>query len=76
LRLAGGGQRAKERIRIAVRAIVENRSDKKLTRMGVVVLHVKTVLMICGTRLYGAVTSENALVMLKPLWRSRILIIS
>jgi hypothetical protein len=65
LQLACGGQQANERIRIAVRALFENRSDKKLTRMGLVMLHVQTVLMICGTRLNGAVTSKNALVMLK-----------
>ena len=53
------------KIRIAAGALFENRSDNKLARISVVMLHVKTVVMISSTRLDGTVTSKNALVMLK-----------
>lgn len=58
-------QQAKEKIRIAAGAFFENRSDNKLTRISMVMLYVKTVVMIFSTRLNRAVTSQNAFVMLK-----------
>ena len=45
--------------------LFENRSDNKLARISMVMLYIKTVLMIFSTRLNGAVTSQNALVMLE-----------
>ena len=44
---------------------LENRSDNELARISMVMLYIKTVLMIFSTRLNGAVTSQNALVMLE-----------
>ena len=61
----GARQQTKKRIRIAASALFENRSDYKLARISLVMLHVKTVVMIFSTRLNGAVTSQKALVMLK-----------
>jgi hypothetical protein len=58
-------QQAKEKIWIAAGALFENRSDNKLTRISMVMLYVETVLIIFRTRLNGAVTSQNALVMFK-----------
>ena len=45
--------------------LFENRSDNKLARISMVMLYVETVVMIFGTRLNRAVTSQNAFVMLK-----------
>ena len=58
-------QQTKERIRIAAGTLFEHRSDNTLAGVSMVMLHVKTVVMISGTRLNGAVTSQKALVMLK-----------
>ena len=58
-------QQAKEKIRISAGTLFENRSDNKLARISMVMLYVKTIVMIFGTRLNGALTSQSALVMLK-----------
>jgi len=39
----------------------ENRSDNKLARVSVVMLHVQPVVIIFSARLNGAVTSQKAL---------------
>jgi len=58
-------QQPKERIRIAAGALIENSPDNKLTRMSVVMLYIKTVVLIFCMGLNGAVTPQHSLVVFK-----------